>query len=129
MDQLETLYSTLANHLNAVSSTFKPNSQLTAMHRISRLPPQLFTEVVQDFIDELNRRFNPNNRDPFLPIRNDLPAKRNQARQKMATFGDQSFNQLGYELMLEIHKRNPRIDANDGNLRNRYFNHGQVLKY
>ena len=46
---------------------------------------------------------------PFLPIRNDLLPKRNQARQKMATLSLIRFQELSCEVMFEIEKRIPRI--------------------
>jgi hypothetical protein len=46
---------------------------------------------------------------PFLPIRNDLLPKRNQARQKMATLSLMRFQELTSEVMFEIEKRFPKL--------------------
>jgi hypothetical protein len=87
----------------------------SAMARIARLPAEQFLDVSTDLHDELNRRLS--NSDcitlfylvPFLPIRTDLPQKRNQARQKMATMPEIRFKELAAEILFEIERRFPEL--------------------
>jgi hypothetical protein len=64
-------------------------------------------DVVKDLCDEIFRRHE--NKDPFLLVRPDMAAKRNQARQKMATLGEDKIKEFAFDLLHELEKRFPFV--------------------
>ncbi|KAJ3271005.1 component of the polarisome [Terramyces sp. JEL0728] len=62
--------------------------------KLENLTTVQFTDFSQDLYDELNRRNDKECMDPFLPINELFHAKRNQARQKLATLGEERFEDL-----------------------------------
>lgn len=89
-------HSYLVKYLSSSIREFEARATSTAMQRIARLPMEQFYDVSTDLNDELDRRLHNSECIlllivPFLPIRNDLAPKRNQARQKMATLNEQRY--------------------------------------
>jgi hypothetical protein len=82
---------------------------VTAKDKLSRLPADQFLDVSTDLSDEINRRLHRSKAMPFLPVRQDLIPKRNQARQKMATLPVPRFKELAMGIFLEIENRFPSI--------------------
>ncbi|KAJ2998072.1 component of the polarisome [Globomyces sp. JEL0801] len=115
-EQLAAHYALLRDYLESYFASGQGQGLATAMARINRLPIEQFLDVSNDLNDELNRRLNDSKDVPFLPIRNDLAPKRNQARQKMATLQEPKFKDLAAQLYLEIERRFPTI-ASDYNSR------------
>jgi hypothetical protein len=64
-------------------------------------------DVVKDLCDEIFRRHE--NKDPFLLVRTDFAPKRNQARQKMATLGEDKIKEFAFDLLHELEKRFPFV--------------------
>lgn len=54
--------------------------KVSAKDRLRQLPSDQFLDVATDLADEINRRLKDSLDTPFLPVRINLPAKRNQAR-------------------------------------------------
>lgn len=81
--QFHSQYALLRDYL-ASDLALGNTSKVTAKDKLMRLPFDQFYDVSTDLADEIRRRMNAPET-PFLPVRNDLIPKRNQARQKMAT--------------------------------------------
>jgi len=74
---------------------------------------QQFQELSTDVFDELIRRngnFNQNEAVPFLPIREDLHPKRNQARQKLAALTTSRLKDLSSDVHYDLSRRFPELE-------------------
>ncbi|KAJ1921777.1 component of the polarisome [Mycoemilia scoparia] len=76
--------------------------------KLERLSTLQFQELSTDVYDELNRRLNPNESMPFLPVRDHYHPKRNQARQKLATLSESKFVDLVSDVHTELIRRYPQ---------------------
>lgn len=81
----------------------------TAKDKMTRLTKQQFFDLSTDVYDEMNRRQANSNDVPFLPVREDLHPKRNQARQKLATLPSAKFKDLACDVFYEIERRFPFV--------------------
>ena len=93
-----------------------PQPQLSARQKIIRLTEPQLQELSTDMYDELIRRKNNTSQDevPFLPARDDVHPKRNQARQKLATLPISRFEGLSSEVYHELVRRYPEFKEDGG---------------
>ncbi|KAG8760969.1 component of the polarisome [Serendipita sp. 396] len=94
--------------LSAYNLTKALNSRANARERLTRLTRQQFRELSTDAYDEVVRRKSTNEA-PYLPSRDDLHPKRNQARQKLSTLANPRLQDLASDVHFELGRRYPEL--------------------
>ena len=90
------------------SSLLTP-SRTNAREKLTRLNKQQFAELSTDVHDELQRRQDESQSQPYLQGRHDFHPKRNQARQKLATLPKNRFRDLASDVFFELERRYPEL--------------------
>ena len=122
------LLSQFTSRLTFITLPSEPaNSRSSSRQKLTRLTRQQFCELSTDVYDELIRRqTNSDNNQgpsffsqqfpdspsapvPFLPVRDELHPKRNQARQKLATLPTSRFMDLSGDVYHELVRRYPEF--------------------
>jgi hypothetical protein len=119
-----------ASSLTPLVPSAPANSRSSARQKLTRLTRQQFEELSRDVYDELIRRKNYSYTNqgavivffrtplhhishftlvPFLPVRDEFPPKRNQARQKLATLPTSRFQDLSSDVYYELARRYPEF--------------------
>ncbi|TCD70377.1 component of the polarisome [Steccherinum ochraceum] len=110
-----THFDELHRYLNSglVKKPSASGSRTAARKTLARLTRQQLRELSTDVYDDLvRRRTNLNDTDrkvPYLPIRDDFPPERNQARQKLATLRTGRFSDLSGDVYHELARRYPEL--------------------
>ena len=93
----------------AVRSSLLTPSRTNAREKLTRLNKQQFAELSTDVHDELQRRQDESQSQPYLQGRHDFHPKRNQARQKLATLPKNRFRDLASDVFFELERRYPEL--------------------
>ena len=93
----------------AVRSSLLTPSRTNAREKLTRLNKQQFAELSTDVHDELQRRQDESQSQPYLQGRSDFHPKRNQARQKLATLPKNRFRDLASDVFFELERRYPEL--------------------
>lgn len=83
--------------------------------KLERLTVGQLNELLTDVCDEIDRRLNRGDSEPFLAIRLEYSPKRNQARQKLADLARPRFIQLVSNVHSELERRFPDLGQNPKN--------------
>ncbi|KZT51608.1 hypothetical protein CALCODRAFT_487776 [Calocera cornea HHB12733] len=89
-----------------------PGARADPRSKLVKLNEAQFMELSTDVHDECIRRNSPNPT-PFLPLRQELHPKRNQARQKLATLSKTKFRDLASDIFYELGRRFPVFRGNE----------------
>lgn len=93
----------------AVRTSLLTPSRTNAREKLTRLNKQQFAELSTDVHDELQRRQDESQSQPYLQGRHDFHPKRNQARQKLATLPKNRFRDLASDVFFELERRYPEL--------------------
>ena len=93
----------------AVRSSLLTPSRTNAREKLTRLNKQQFAELSTDVHDELQRRQDESQSQPYLQGRHEFHPKRNQARQKLATLPKNRFRDLASDVFFELERRYPEL--------------------
>ncbi|KAJ3330386.1 component of the polarisome [Blyttiomyces sp. JEL0837] len=105
-------YEALRQYLDSYLQSQKASASqhmASAREKMTRLSKQQFFDLATDVYDEMNRRQTGSKDLPFLPVRDDLHPKRNQARQKLATLPTSRFKDLARDIFYDIERRYPNV--------------------
>ncbi|KAJ3320409.1 hypothetical protein HDV06_005332 [Boothiomyces sp. JEL0866] len=108
--RIKEYHAILKNFVDSDVTEVKP-VPVALLNRFNQLSLDALLDSSKDVADEIYRRTHDSKTMLHLPVRMDFSAKRNQVRQKLATFQTDRFKEFVVQLMMEIEKRYPDIKS------------------
>ncbi|KAJ3255908.1 hypothetical protein HK103_005824 [Boothiomyces macroporosus] len=108
--RIKEYHAILKNFVDSDVTEVKP-VPVALLNRFNQLSLDALLDSSKDVADEIYRRTHDSKTMLHLPVRMDFSAKRNQVRQKLATFQTDRFKEFVVQLMMEIEKRYPETKS------------------